>query len=281
MSSGNDSIDAVGMTSAGGLSTVSSVGIVQGMVLFGAGIAAGGLNALAGGGGFITLPALLWAGDAPVAANIGGTIAVWPGLAAALFAYRRNLQGDKHPLGLYLAMAVVGSALGAFLLLFTTNAFFLALLPWLLLFATALFIGGPALTGRLTAGRTAEDAFPPALIRLLLFCIAVYGGYFGGGMGIMTLAVLTLIGMSDIHEMNALKALLVVVINGVGVVIFAFSGKVDWSHSLAMTGGCVCGGYAAGHWVQRTGQRKVRLIIACLASAMTLYFFLKIYVLRG
>lgn len=250
---------------------------LQWPVLFGAGALAGGLNALAGGGGFITLPALIWAGDAPVVANIGGTIAVWPGLIATLFAYRRNLRGRKHPLAIYLALAVCGSALGAVLLLFTTNAFFMALLPWLLLFATTLFITGRKITSRLVAMRGTEAPFPPWLVYLLLFCIAVYGGYFGGGMGIMTLAVLTLIGMRDIHEMNALKSLQVMVINGVGVLIFTISGKVHWAPCLAMTSGCICGGYAAGHWVQKVEQGKVRIAIACLATAMTLYFFFKAY----
>ncbi len=251
---------------------------LQWPILFAAGALAGGLNALAGGGGFITLPALIWSGDAPVIANIGGTIAVWPGLVATLFAYRRNLQGRKHPLPIYLALAVCGSVIGAVLLLFTTNAFFMALLPWLLLFATTLFITGPKITSRLRAIRGAEAPFPRWLVYVLLFCIAIYGGYFGGGMGIMTLAVLTLIGMNDIHEMNALKSLQVMVINGIGVVVFIISGRVHWAPALVMTSGCIVGGYAAGHFVQKVEQGKVRIAIACLASAMTLYFFFKAYV---
>jgi uncharacterized membrane protein YfcA len=246
-------------------------------MLFGAGALAGGLNALAGGGGFITLPTLIWAGDAPVIANIGGTIAVWPGIVASLFAYRRNLRPQRHPLAIYLSLAIAGSVVGAGLLLFTTNAFFMALLPWLLLFATALFITGPEITRRLVALRGAEAPFPPLLVHFLLFCIAVYGGYFGGGMGIMTLAVLTLIGMRDMHEMNALKTLLVMVINGVGVIVFVLSGKVHWAPACMMTLGCVCGGYAAGYWVQKVDQKIVRGVIACLASAMTAYFFYKAY----
>ena len=232
---------------------------------------------MAGGGGFITLPALIGAGDAPVVANIGGTVAVWPGAIASLYAYRRNLQRHKHPLAVYLALAVCGSILGAALLLFSTNAFFMAVLPWLLLFATTLFITGPGLTARLVARRGGEAPFPPGLAYFLLFCIAVYGGYFGGGMGIMTLAVLTLIGMQDVHEMNALKTLFVMIVTGIGVFVFAVSGKVHWEPCLVMLLGCVCGGYATGHWVQKVEQRKVRAAIACLASAMTLYFFYKAY----
>jgi uncharacterized protein len=246
-------------------------------ILFGAGVLAGGLNALAGGGGFITLPTLIWAGDTPVAANIGGTIAVWPGVIASLFAFWRNLHPRRHPLGIYLAIAIAGSVLGAVLLLFTTNSFFMALLPWLLLFATTLFIAGPGLTRRLVILRGAEARFPSLLVYLLLFGIAIYGGYFGGGMGIMTLAVLTLIGMRDIHEMNALKTLLVMVINGVGAIVFVFSGKVHWAPALVMTLGCIGGGYAAGYWVQKVEQKLVRAAIACLASGMTAYFFYKAY----
>jgi uncharacterized protein len=249
----------------------------QTLVLFLAGFLAGGLNALAGGGGFITLPALIWTGSAPILANIDGTLAVWPGVIATLFAFRRNLQGHKHPLKLYLSLGLVGSALGAALLLITTNAFFMALLPWLLLFATSLFIFGGRLTDRLVALRGGGEPFPKALIWALLFLIAVYGGYFGGGMGIMTLAVLTLIGMRDIHEMNALKALLVLVITGVGVVIFSCTGKVEWSRTVVMMAGCALGGYSAGNLSQRVPARKMRTFIAWLASAMTLYFFYRTY----
>ncbi|MEO6094226.1 MAG: sulfite exporter TauE/SafE family protein [Fibrobacteria bacterium] len=248
------------------------------LVLFVSGILAGGLNALAGGGGFITLPALIWSGSAPVPANIGGSVAVWPGVMAALFAYRRNLQGHKHPLRLYLALAVIGSSLGAVLLLYTTNAFFMALLPWLLLFATLVFIFGKRLTERLVTSRPEGSALSAPVVRTLLFLIAVYGGYFGGGMGIMTLAVLTMIGMEDIHEMNALKTLLVGVITGVGVAIFIVMGKVEWPRCLVMTAGCIIGGYGAGNLVQRVNPAKVRTLIACMASGMTLYFFIHAYV---
>jgi uncharacterized protein len=251
--------------------------LIQALVLFISGILAGGLNALAGGGGFITLPALIWSGSTPILANIGGTVAVWPGLIAALYAYRRNLQGHKHPLKIYMLVAVCGSAVGAGLLLYTTNTFFMALLPWLLLFATTLFIFGKRITDRLVASRSDGQAFPSPVVRVLLFLIAVYGGYFGGGMGIMTLAVLTLIGMVDIHEMNALKSLLVLVINGIGVLIFILMGKVEWSRCLVMTVGCIIGGYGAGNLVQRVNPAKIRLLIGFLASGMTLYFFYHAY----
>ena len=251
--------------------------ITQALVLFVSGILAGALNALAGGGGFITLPALIWSGASPILANTGGTIAVWPGLIAALYAYRRSLQGRKHPLRSYLILAVCGSAMGASLLLFTTNDFFMALLPWLMLFATLLFVFGRKITAGLAGARGDGRPFPPAIVLLLLFLIAVYGGYFGGGMGIMTLAVLTLIGMDDIHEMNALKSLLVVVINGVGVAIFIATGKVEWARCGVMTVGCIIGGFTAGYYVQKFDPLAVRRLIAFLATGMTGYFFIRAY----
>ena len=251
--------------------------LLQAAILCGAGALAGALNALAGGGGFVTLPALMWAGSPPILANTGGTVAVWPGLLSALYAYRRNLRHREYPLWSYLGIAVTGSAAGACLLLFTSNSFFLALLPWLLLFATVLLVFGRPITDRLSALRGTDAPLPPAAVRFLLFLIAVYGGYFGGGMGIMTLAVLTLIGMKDMHEMNALKTLLSAVINSAGVAIFLATGKVPWLPCLAMTTGCVAGGFLAGHWVQKVDQAKVRVAIGIMAVCMTGYFFWKAY----
>lgn len=259
------------------LSTVAWMSFSHSLVLFAAGILAGGLNALAGGGGFITLPAFIWSGSPPILANTNGTIAVWPGLMAALFAFRNRLQGRKHPLRLYIPMGIMGSAIGAGLLLLTTNSFFLSLLPWLMLFATALFVFGKGITARVAALRGGDEPFPRPVAWVLLFLIAIYGGYFGGGMGIMTLAVLTLIGMRDIHEMNALKSLLVVVINGVGVAIFIATGRVEWVRCLAMTAGCILGGYVAGYLSQKVDPVKLRRFIAAIASAMTLYFFYRAY----
>ena len=250
-------------------------------MLFVAGILSGGLNALAGGGGFITFPALLYCGVQPILANTSGTIAVWPGLLASLFAYRKNLQGDKHPLVRYLVLAVIGSLAGAFLLFFTTNSFFMALLPYLLLFATVLFIFGRNITARISAyrgrGGAVSSPLPAPVAHASIFIIAVYGGYFGGGMGIITLALLTLLGMKDIHEMNALKSLLVVVINGACVAAFIIGGKVAWPECLVMTGGCAIGGYGAGRMVLKVDPAIIRRGIGVIAVGMTLYFFFKAY----
>ncbi len=250
---------------------------VRVLILFAAGVFAGGLNALAGGGGFITLPALVFSGLTPLLANVGGTVAVWPGIVASLFAYRKNLKPSRYSLGWYLAVVLLGSAIGAVLLLYTTNRFFVALLPYLLLFATLLFIFGRSITAKLSARHGPTQELPPALSRTLMFLIAVYGGYFGGGMGIMTLAVLALMGMDDIHEMNALKTVVVLIINTIGMIIFAWKGMIHWHSCLVMMAGCAVGGYGAGTLVQKVNPIHVRKLIGLIAASMTTYFFYKAY----
>ena len=263
----------------------SGLTLMQALLLFIAGVLSGGLNALAGGGGFITLPALIFSGISPILANTSGTIAVWPGIVGSMVAYRKNLKTEKHPLILYFILVLLGSTLGAFLLLFSTNKFFMNILPFLLLFATVIFTFGKSITSRIMNLRNQmfvsgkikvsenKTLVPKPIIYFLLFLIAIYGGYFGGGMGMMTLAVLALIGMDDIHEMNALKTLIVLIINGIGALIFIFEGKVAWPQCLVMMLGCLLGGYFAGYFVQRIDAKIVRRMIIAVAVSMTVYFF--------
>lgn len=240
-----------------------------------AGALAGGMNALAGGGGFITLPALMFTGSTAIFANTTGTVAVWPGIASSFFAYRRHLRKQSHPLKIYAILSLTGGALGAALLLLTSNRFFLALLPYLLLLATLLFAFGRPLTGWAMGLQANEDAALPRWVTYpLLYLIAVYGGYFGGGMGIMTLALLTLMGMRDIHEMNALKTFCTLLINGVAVAVFIILRKVDWLPCLVMMGGGVWGGYFVGRFAPKVPQVWIRGFITALASGLTAYYFL-------
>ena len=239
-----------------------------------AGALAGGLNAIAGGGGFVVLPTLMFTGSTPIFANTTGTVAVWPGIVSSLFAYRRRLNSHDHRIGLYALMAVIGSSLGAGLLLLTTNQFFLRILPYLLLTATVLFAFGNRVTAwAMGHDSSSENPLPSWIPYGLLFLIAVYGGYFGGGMGIMTLAVLAVMGMRDLHEMNALKSLWTMMINGVAVVIFVATGKVDWLPGLVMMAGAVTGGYMTGRFSQHVPQIWLRRLVIAIASTMTLYYF--------
>src|SRR5271170_2201788 len=182
------------------------------------------MNAVAGGGSFVAFPALLFTGIAPVPANATNTLALWVGTAASGGAYRRRLDLPRRILIPLLVMSLIGGLLGALLLIKTPAHTFLRLIPWLMLGATLLFAFGRHLTGRISAGIT-HDASNAAVAGASLFelLVAIYGGYFGGGIGIMNLAMFAALGMTDIHAMNALKIALVAVINGVAAITFVFT----------------------------------------------------------
>jgi uncharacterized membrane protein YfcA len=252
------------------------VTVATGALLFLAAAVGGALNSVAGGGSFVAFPALLFAGVPPVPANATNTIALWPGSLASAFAYRRELAAVRGAL-LPLAIAsVVGGLGGSLLLLRTSNATFVQLVPWLLLFATLLFSFGAAISRRL--GRGTRVSMGVAFVAQL--AISLYGGYFGGGMGIMMLAVLALLGMTRIHEMNALKNVLGVFINGVAVVAFVAAGAVVWRQGVVMIAGGMAGGYAGASVARRSDPKYVRALVLVIAWGMTAYFFLRTYVFR-
>ncbi len=233
----------------------------------------GAINSVAGGGSFIAFPALLFAGVAPIPANATNTIALWPGSVASAVAYRRELHDVRRellPLGV---ASLVGGRRGSALLLRTSDHTFVLLIPWLLLFATVLFSFGPALTRKIGGGAEAPLAVG---IGAQLF-IGLYGGYFGGGMGIMMLAVLSLLGMTDIHRMNSLKAVLGTLVNGVAVVAFVVAGAVAWAPGAVMVVGGIAGGYAGAAIARRVQPSLVRRLVLVVAWAMTGYFFLRTY----
>lgn len=243
------------------------------LLLFLASAAGGALNSVAGGGSFVAFPALLFAGVPAVPANATNTIALWPGSVASAVAYRRELGTVRRllwPLG---AAALAGGLAGSLLLLHTSESTFVMLIPWLLLFATVLFSFGGQVAKRLTRGRAAP--LPLAIAAQL--AISVYGGYFGGGMGIMMLAVLTLLGMTHIHTMNGLKNALGTLINGVAVVAFVLAGAVRWGPGVVMIAGGITGGYAGAALARRVDPKHVRSLVLVIAWAMTAYFFWRTY----
>jgi uncharacterized membrane protein YfcA len=248
-----------------------------GVLLFLAAAAGGALNSVAGGGSFVAFPALLFAGIPPVPANATNTIALWPGSVASAVAYRRELAEVKRevvPLGI---AAALGGLAGSLLLLHTRESTFVLLIPWLLLFATLLFSFGTSIAQRFTRGRHA----PLAAGCVAQLFISVYGGYFGGGMGIMMLAVLTLLGMTHIHRMNALKNVLGTLINGVAVVAFVVAGAVRWTPGVVMIAGGITGGYAGAALARRVSPKYVRWLVLVIAWGMTAYFFVKTYYLHA
>jgi uncharacterized protein len=250
----------------------------QAIFLFFAGAVGGAMNAVAGGGSFVAFPALMFTGVGPVPANATNTLALWVGTAASGGAYRKKLDLPKRILIPLLVMSLIGGLAGALLLIKTPAHTFLKLIPWLMMGATLLFAFGKHLTGKISAGISHEasnGAVAGASIFELL--VATYGGYFGGGIGIMNLAMFAAMGMTDIHAMNALKILLVAVINGVATLTFIAMGAIVWPQALVMILGASIGGYASAHFAQKLPQNVVRGFVLALGVGMTIYFFWKAY----
>ena len=247
-------------------------------MLFVAGILGGALNAVAGGGSFVAFPALLFVGVPPIPANATNCFSLWVGTTASGGAYRNRFSLSRRVMVPLVLTSIIGGLLGAFLLLKTPAHTFMRVLPWLMLGATLLFAFGKKLTGRRPWGLE-HDASTAALVGASLFelVVAVYGGYFGGGVGIMNLAMLAALGMTDIHAMNALKVLLGGVINGVAVVAFIAKGAIYWPQAIVMTVGAVVGGYFAAHYAQKLPQPWIRAFVLLVGSGMTVYFFVKAY----
>jgi len=250
--------------------------IHQAIFLFFAAAVGGGINAVAGGGSFVAFPALLFTGVPPVPANATNTLALWIGTTASGGAYRKHLKISQRVIVPLIVTSVVGGIAGAILLIKTPAQTFLHVLPWLMLAATLLFAFGKHLTGKISAGIGA-DASNKAVVRASIFelIVSVYGGYFGGGIGIMNLAMLAAMGMTDIHEMNALKVLLGAVINGVAAVMFIALGAILWPQAIVMTIGAVVGGYASAHYAQKLPQSWIRGLVIAVGASMTIYFFVR------
>jgi uncharacterized membrane protein YfcA len=246
--------------------------------LFFAGLLGGALNAVAGGGSFIAFPALLFSGVAPIAANATNTVGLWVGVTASGGAYRKHLDISRRVMIPLAVTSVIGGVAGAFLLLHTPAQTFLRVLPWLMLGATLLFIFGNRL-GRGSGNALAQDASTKALAVATVFelVVAVYGGYFGGGIGILNLAMLAILGMTDIHAMNALKVVLGGIINGIAVITFILAGAVVWKQGSVVIVGAVFGGYFGAHYAQKLPGAWIRRFVIVVGTTMTAYFFWKGY----
>ena len=243
-----------------------------------AGALSGALNSVAGGGSFISFPALLFTGVPPIPANATNTIAVWTAAAASGGAYRKRLNVPRRVLLPLVSASLLGGLAGAVLLLNTSARTFMRVLPWLILGATLLFAFGRKIAGKRESA-LAHEASTTALACATLFQlgVAIYGGYFGGGMGIVMLAMLATLGMTDIHAMNALKSVMGSVINGVAVVTFIVARAVYWRQGIVMIVGGIAGGYLGAHYAQKLPQAWVRGFVVLVGAAMTIYFFWKSY----
>ncbi len=241
------------------------------LLLAAAGFWAGAQNALAGGGSFITFPALLLAGLAPRAANITSCVALFPGQIAMSWSGRQAAGGvGKLGLRALIAISLIGGILGALLLLATPASFFARLVPWLVLFATLVFALGDPIRRRLPH----NAKLPAWLLGMIQLAISVYGGYFGGGIGFLMLAALTLAGQA-VRMAATTKNLLATMMNASAVVVFAFSSDVHWLGGLAMAAGSVAGGLSGSWLLLRLPDRPLRLGIILIGAALTVWLFLR------
>ncbi len=257
----------------------TGLSIGHALFLFCAAIIAGVLNAVAAGGSFVSFPALLFVGMPPVNANATNTAALWPGTVASTGAYRRQFTREtRRLLPPLVAAAAAGGVAGALILLHTPQKTFMSLVPWLLLAATLLFM----LSERIARWIQARTAGAAAHSRLTLwggalfqFCISVYIGYFGAGVGTLILALLALVGMENLHAMNGMKTLLVSVANAVALVTFIVAQAIFWPHAVLMAVGATAGGYGGAHYAQKMPPRRIRQTIIAVGFSTAAYFFLR------
>lgn len=247
--------------------------LLETLLIIGSAFLAGIINSVAGGGTFFTFPALIFAGVSPIAANATSTIAVWPGAVASAVAYRNQLAIDKKALRVLALTSFIGGGTGAAILLMTPVQTFESLIPWLMLVATLLFAFGDKLRKEAVAHEQINFTSPKSIA--LQLAIALYGGYFGAGIGILMLALLTLLGLRDIHAMNALKTVLGSAINGVAVLIFIFSGIVDWQAGAMMVLAAIAGGYLGAHYAQKLPKIWVKRFVIGVGVLMTAWFFIR------
>jgi len=233
---------------------------------------AGGLNAVAGGGSFLTLPALVFAGVPPVAANASGTLALLPGYVASTFGFRRELGSlDRGRLVQTLMLSLLGGAAGASLLLVTSNATFQRVVPWLLLVATLLFALAPWLLARLARRRDAVAGALPAAVGVT--AVSIYGGYFNGGLGILLLALYGLLGERSLNRANALKNLVSAMLTTIAAVLYAIGGAVVWHKALPMMLAAVAGGYLGARLGRKIPPFMLRSAIVLTGLVMAALFF--------
>jgi uncharacterized membrane protein YfcA len=235
---------------------------------------AGGLNAAAGGGTFLTLPALMAVGVPAVSANATGTVALLPGYMASTWGFREELSAERSAgTGLTVAVSLVGGAIGAALLLGTSNESFRLIVPWLMALATMAFAIGPWL---ISLSHRSDVAGRPALAGGV-FAVSIYGGYFNGGLGIMLLALLGLLGYTDLNFMNGYKNLISTVLTAIAVAVYALGNTVVWRDALIMMAAAVVGGYAGARAARRLPRPVLRYGIVAVGAATTIFYFIKAY----
>jgi uncharacterized protein len=255
----------------------SSLLLFHRILLFGTAVLAGGLNAVAGGGSFISFPMLIFTGVAPISANATNSMAMWVAGVASVGAYRQDLDVDRRLLIVLSIASLIGGAIGSIALLYTSSDVFKKLIPYLLLFATSIFILGEPIkiwVQTLTQKYSSNRLSIASLVALQLI-ISIYGGFFGAGAGILMLAALTISGIKNIQTMNALKALLGTCLNGIAIIVFMFAGAISWPQAILMSVGGALGSYVVARLARKVRSQLIRQFISIIAVIMTGYFFIR------
>jgi uncharacterized membrane protein YfcA len=254
--------------------------VVIELLLFVAGLFAGMLNSIAGGGTFITFPALLYVGIPPISANATNTFAVSSGYISGAWALREELAVHKHELLKIIIISLLGAIAGAWLLLQTSEEVFHRAIPWLLLFATMLFIYGEAIN-RLFAQLDVRHRHASITVKwlsmMILLLVSGYGGFFNAGLGIVILSYLSLAGFTNINTMNGIKLLISSVVSLVAVLVFFIDGVIAWYEGSLVLLGSLIGGFIAAHYSRSFSQKLVRQFVILISVMITAYYFQHIY----
>ncbi len=247
------------------------------ILLFAASLIAGIVNGVAGGGGLIAFPALLIAGVPAINANATNATALWFGTVASTIAYRQEFSSQRQSLLLLSCVSVIGGIIGSYLLLHTSQSKFSGLIPYLMLIATVLFIINQPLIKWLNKHSQNSELIrlPLIVILPLQLIISTYGGYFGGGSGILMLAILNFIGIGNIHTLNAYKTWLATCINAAAIIHFTFGNKIIWLEAIVMASGAIIGAYSSAYLARKLHTLWIRSFIIGISSSMTCYFFLR------
>jgi hypothetical protein len=256
------------------------------ILLFVVAVVATAINSVAGGGGLLTFPVLMTVLP-PVTADATSAVALLPAYMTSTWAGRKHMAPVRHWFWRLLLPSLLGSLLGALLLSWSANRSFTALIPWLILIASLLTLR-PLLSRTARSGQSSGAAAPiettaaPSVAlqigaSALLFVVAIYGGYFGAGIGILVIAACDLIGLTDIHSVLPLKNALCGSLRAVAVTVFIFEGKVNWKYGAVMAAGALLGGYLGGSVVRFVNRTVVRLGIVTLGICIAAYYFWKIY----
>ena len=257
------------------MTAAASLDFVHAAAAFASAFLAGAINSVAGGGTLVSFPTLIWLGLDSVTANATSTVAIWPGTVGSVLGYRREMQQVESRYWALIAPSLIGGIVGAILLRMTPSSVFDKLVPFLILFATLLFMAQEPVQRMLKTAESHKGTAWFVGVMLFQLLVGLYGGYFGAGIGILMLAALSVIGLTDIHKMNALKVVLGGSVNGIAALYFVWAGMVYWPYVVVMAIGAIAGGYGGAGVARKLGGRTVRKIVIGIGFAMAVSLFVK------